>query len=233
MGIQKPSPTNPGHRLFFGTASGCPLHYPRLFLSRSLPNIWRYISAFYLLRREVINYFLAPPLTDAHIGFTKIYNTLLQCTEMFNSSFVPASFFNVQTQIVVLPLAVDSMQLLFMSLFEYVALDFVGPLPTTFHRNRPILVFTDGFSRWVEAYPLPDKSAEYSAVCLPIWPLVMVLIVLFLHIGAFPFWMKSSPPSVEYGTFTSKQINRTFQFHSVWHASHLFSRSWNPMGWSY
>ena len=43
---------------------------------------------------------------------------------------------------------------------------FVWAYPTSLHRNRNILVLTDVFSRWVEAYPLPDQTAESTAVCL-------------------------------------------------------------------
>ena len=54
-------------------------------------------------------------------------------------------------------------------LFEHLGMDFVGSLPPSLHRNRFILALTDYFSKWAEAYPLPDQSANYVAVCLADW----------------------------------------------------------------
>jgi hypothetical protein len=46
------------------------------------------------------------------------------------------------------------------------ALDILGPLPVTPRGNRYILVVTDAFSKWVEAFPLEDQTAETCAKCL-------------------------------------------------------------------
>ncbi|VDI78350.1 Hypothetical predicted protein [Mytilus galloprovincialis] len=43
---------------------------------------------------------------------------------------------------------------------ERVALDILGPLPITTSGNKFILVLTDYFSRWAEAYPIPNQEAE-------------------------------------------------------------------------
>lgn len=43
---------------------------------------------------------------------------------------------------------------------ERVALDIMGPLNETDQHNRYILVVQDYFSKWVEAYPLPDERGE-------------------------------------------------------------------------
>lgn len=42
---------------------------------------------------------------------------------------------------------------------ERVALDIMGPLNETDRHNRYVLVVQDYFSKWVEAYPLPDEQA--------------------------------------------------------------------------
>ena len=47
--------------------------------------------------------------------------------------------------------------------FERIACDVMGPLNETTAGNSYILVVTDYFSRWVEAYPLPDQQATTVA----------------------------------------------------------------------
>ena len=45
-------------------------------------------------------------------------------------------------------------------------IDFLGPFPTSSIGNKYILIITDQFTKWVEAYALPDQSAETTAKCL-------------------------------------------------------------------
>uniref|UniRef100_A0A672MXV7 Integrase catalytic domain-containing protein n=1 Tax=Sinocyclocheilus grahami TaxID=75366 RepID=A0A672MXV7_SINGR len=47
--------------------------------------------------------------------------------------------------------------------WEYVGVDFVGPLPRTASGNQYILVFVDYFSKWVEASAVREASAQVAA----------------------------------------------------------------------
>ena len=49
---------------------------------------------------------------------------------------------------------------------EMIALDFVGPLPTTIRGNRHLLVIGDYYTKWIEAVPTRDQTAEMSAQAL-------------------------------------------------------------------
>jgi len=46
---------------------------------------------------------------------------------------------------------------------ERVAVDILGPLPTSRKGNRFIIVIADYFTKWVEAYPVPNHTAEMVA----------------------------------------------------------------------
>ena len=46
---------------------------------------------------------------------------------------------------------------------ERVALDVMGPLPRTKRGNKYILVIGDYFSKWIEAYALPNQEAKTVA----------------------------------------------------------------------
>jgi hypothetical protein len=47
--------------------------------------------------------------------------------------------------------------------FELVGIDVLGPLPTSKESNRFIIVFTDHFTKWAEAFAVPTHSAETVA----------------------------------------------------------------------
>jgi len=46
------------------------------------------------------------------------------------------------------------------------AIDILGPLPVTSRNNRYVMVVTDAFSKWTEAFALPDQTAETCTNCL-------------------------------------------------------------------
>ena len=50
--------------------------------------------------------------------------------------------------------------------FEMLAMDFLGPLPTTEQGNKYILVVADYFTKWTEAFPLQDQTAKTTAETL-------------------------------------------------------------------
>lgn len=50
--------------------------------------------------------------------------------------------------------------------WERVGVDFLGPLPITKQGNRYIMVCIDYFSKWVEAFPVPDQTARTTAKVL-------------------------------------------------------------------
>ena len=45
-------------------------------------------------------------------------------------------------------------------------MDILGPLPTSTNGNRYLLVITDHFTKWVEAFPLANQTAETIATIL-------------------------------------------------------------------
>ena len=50
--------------------------------------------------------------------------------------------------------------------FEKLSWDIMGPLPTSSRGNKYILVITDFFSKWVEAFPLKNTTATTLATTM-------------------------------------------------------------------
>jgi hypothetical protein len=53
--------------------------------------------------------------------------------------------------------------------FDNISADIVGPLPETHHGNQYLLVVTDRFTKWCEAWPLRTADAATTAKCLLEW----------------------------------------------------------------
>ena len=47
--------------------------------------------------------------------------------------------------------------------FERIAMDVAGPFPTSSNGNKYVLVVMDYFSKWPEAYPLPNQETKTIA----------------------------------------------------------------------
>lgn len=47
--------------------------------------------------------------------------------------------------------------------YERIALDVLGPLPETQRKNKYVLVIGDYFSKWTEAFPIPNQEAQTIA----------------------------------------------------------------------
>jgi transposase InsO family protein len=127
------------------------------------------------LRRELIIFFHAPPLIGAHLGFRKVYDKLQRrffWVHMFSDvkKFLAACETCQRVKSPHLrPPGAPLQPLSVLGPFERVAIDFIGPLPTSHHGNRFALNFTDTFTRWAECYPSPDATAHATALALFDW----------------------------------------------------------------
>ena len=55
------------------------------------------------------------------------------------------------------------------SVMERVSVDVCGPFPADDYGNTDLLVLIDNFTRYLEIFPMPDKSAKSIAKCLLQW----------------------------------------------------------------
>ena len=46
---------------------------------------------------------------------------------------------------------------------QFVAVDIMVPFPVTSNGNQYVLVVGDNFTRWIEAYAIPNQGAETVA----------------------------------------------------------------------
>ena len=64
---------------------------------------------------------------------------------------------------------------------ERVAIDILGPLPLSRQGNKYLLIVQDYFTKWVEAYPLPNQEAVTVAEVLVQQFVAGFGVPLFLH----------------------------------------------------
>ncbi len=65
---------------------------------------------------------------------------------------------------------------------EEICIDLAGPFPVSDSGNKYVLIVVDSFTRWMEAYPLPDSLAKTVA---------KALVDGFFSRFGVPFWIKS------------------------------------------
>jgi transposase InsO family protein len=127
------------------------------------------------MQRQIVAYFHSGLATGAHRGFEKVYDALrrrfwwkgqFQSVTTYVASCEECQRTKMSHQ---KPAGAPLTPHAIPAPFEHVAMYFVGPLPVSIHGNRYILVITDYFTRWVEAYATADQSADVTAVCLGDW----------------------------------------------------------------
>lgn len=67
--------------------------------------------------------------------------------------------------------------------FEKVSWDVMGPLPVTSNGNKYIVVITDLFSKWVEAFPIQSTDTKTLATLLVNEVICRYRTPLYLHCG--------------------------------------------------
>lgn len=96
--------------------------------------------------------------------------------------------------------------------FKTVALDIMGPYPRTSTGKRFLLVVTDLFTRWVEAFPVNNTKTK--------------TIASILEREFFPRWGYPAQLLTDNGTQFVGKVWRNFCTH--WHVEHLTTPSYHP-----
>lgn len=97
---------------------------------------------------------------------------------------------------------------------EEICIDLAGPFPETHNSNKYVLVVVDSFSKWMEAYPLPDIEAKTVAE---------TLVREFISRFGVPFWLKSDQGR----QFESKLFQ---EMCNIMELEHKTSTAFHPQG---
>lgn len=118
------------------------------------------------LRNLILNEFHVTPLVGAHAGRDTMKKKIKsrywwpgmskEISEFVKHCATCAKFRPSSNQVHGLPQPLQ----LPSRLFERVSLDISGPLPISEQGNAYILVCTDHYSNWVEAYPIPNMTSQ-------------------------------------------------------------------------
>ena len=115
--------------------------------------------------------------------------------------------------------------------FQKLCIDFVGPLPKTKHGNVYIFTVLDTFTKWLEAFPVPNCTAKTALSCLQT--------EIFSRFG-FPQQIHSDNATVFTGTefdfLTSAynvHLSHTPKYHAASNAVERYHKDLNAMLRSY
>jgi len=77
---------------------------------------------------------------------------------------------------------------------EEICVDLLGPFPESRSGNKWVVVIVDSFTRWMEAYPIPNKEAKTVAE---------QLVMQFMSRFGVPYWIKSDQGREFEGVFAA------------------------------
>ena len=139
-------------------------------LARQRPNIYCELVIPASMRNEILQSCHDDPLSG-HLGFKKTYNKLrerLHWKNMYSDcdfrckSCVDCATKKTPKQLSKAP----SLPIPANYPFEKVAVDVLGPFPTSENNNKYIIIFTDTFTRWPEAFAVQSADKDTTASLL-------------------------------------------------------------------
>jgi hypothetical protein len=141
----------------------------RRFHSKESPECWQLVVPQQL--RRIIFEYVHCHKTSGHLGLAKTWARLQARCYWFKhrddirawvQECIPCQEFNSATNRRKSPIS----QLPSGAPMQRIAIDFMGPYKKTAKGNTVILVIVDYFTKWGEAFALPDMTAETTAKCL-------------------------------------------------------------------
>jgi hypothetical protein len=121
--------------------------------------------------------FMYEMVKDFHLTSLQVHPSIEQMSKTMSDKFICENIHSIAREVKRschtcakfgqnLPKAVASTQLNSSAPFEIIEMDFIGPLPETAMGNKLILLVVDQYTKWPEAIPLREKSAEIVAKAL-------------------------------------------------------------------